>query len=396
MHSTLNRQRGPLRRGLVGPIRSLLRGSLAEASQFTLNRCVETTLGPASVCSSFGIDYLRIRETLAALRLRDEHGGLAERIRTEVIGQGAGQVVDACLDALAGLTESALLRTGPDARAYRHAWCDRLQRFGAGFDTPAYFAEHLSLPATPAQAGFSLRLLQMQHHVTQQVLLERLEERFRHDPGAARALASCLRKLTALNLLLATEGFHRRETDGLRGALADLRAEATRLYRSAATDELTGAMSFSHTMYALDRQVGKSAESGRPLCVLMADLDFFKKVNDTYGHLVGDIVLKHTAERIRSAMRDFDIVGRFGGEEFVILMANTDLELGKAIAERIRQSIAQAPFHVKKHTIDVTISIGVALLKPGETRDAVLERADAAMYAAKMAGRNRVMVVGDS
>ncbi|MGH8763610.1 MAG: GGDEF domain-containing protein, partial [Nitrosospira sp.] len=133
-----------------------------------------------------------------------------------------------------------------------------------------------------------------------------------------------------------------------------------------------------------------------PLCLIMTDLDFFKKINDTYGHVIGDFVLRHVAERIQAAVRDFDIVGRFGGEEFVIIMRNADLELAKVIAERIRKGVMETPLHLKELTIGITISLGVAMLRKGERKEALLERADAAMYEAKRGGRNRVIIARDA
>jgi two-component system, cell cycle response regulator len=112
--------------------------------------------------------------------------------------------------------------------------------------------------------------------------------------------------------------------------------------------------------------------------------------------MVGDLVLRHVAGRIQASTRDFDMIGRFGGEEFVIIMMNTDLELGKVIAERIREGVIKAPFHVKQYNIPVTLSLGVAMLRQGERKESLLERADAAMYEAKRSGRNRVVVANDS
>jgi two-component system cell cycle response regulator len=124
----------------------------------------------------------------------------------------------------------------------------------------------------------------------------------------------------------------------------------------------------------------------------MSDLDFFKKIKYTYGHMMGDLVLPHVAGSIQSATRNFDLVGRFGGEEFFIIMMDTNLELATAIAERIREAVMRAPFHVKRFNIPVTISLGVAMLRQGERKESLLERADAAMYEAKRSGRNRVAI----
>jgi two-component system cell cycle response regulator len=101
--------------------------------------------------------------------------------------------------------------------------------------------------------------------------------------------------------------------------------------------------------HQLERAVLRGHEPS-PLCLIMSDLDFFKKINDTCGHMIGDLVLRHLARRIKFATRDFDIIGRFGGEEFVVIMADTGPELAKTIAERIRTGVMSAPFHVKNLT----------------------------------------------
>lgn len=202
----------------------------------------------------------------------------------------------------------------------------------------------------------------------------------------------CVFKITLLNLYLTVKGYHLVEVDELQKTMDKLSEEASQLHQKVATDHLTGVLSYSSLMDALERQVNKAKQNGSPLCVMMADLDYFKKVNDTYGHLVGDIVLKHTAKRIQAAIRSFDMIGRFGGEEFVIILENSDLVLAKIIAERIRNGIAGTPFHANKFNIDITISLGIAMLRKDDHLETLLERADAAMYEAKKNGRNRVAV----
>ena len=177
------------------------------------------------------------------------------------------------------------------------------------------------------------------------------------------------------------------------------------MHQEASTDQLTGMMNYANLMESLEHQVNiahqdhhknKKGLPGHPLCVIMIDLDFFKKINDTHGHVVGDFVLRHVASRIQAAVRDFDKVGRFGGEEFVIIMTNADLDLAKVIAERVRKGVMDTPLHLKELTIQITISLGVAMLKEGERKEALLERADTAMYEAKRGGRNRVVIARDS
>ena len=125
-------------------------------------------------------------------------------------------------------------------------------------------------------------------------------------------------------------------------------------------------------------------------CVVMIDLDHFKQVNDTYGHLVGDEILKGVIKRIKSRMRSQDLIGRYGGEEFLLIFPDTEKETVIEIVERIRQHIAASPFHVNDISITVTISGGITLIQKDDTMDSLIERADNLMYKAKNNGRNRV------
>lgn len=350
---------------------------------------------PISICIKYGFDDTRIRETILALDLHPEHGGLAERIRREVIGVGAEELVNACFAVLAGLREFSLIEPNLDVSVFKQIWVHQIRCIGQGFDTPAYFAERLTLSADRAHEGLSMSVLHLQHQITQQILVERLFTSFQNDLKTVWTLMPCLLKFISLDLHLTIEGYHLQEIEGQQKKLAACHAESAKLYQKVATDQLTGVMSFSHVMEALENHVNKAVQTGKTLCVMMIDLDFFKRVNDTHGHLVGDIVLRHTAERIKAAVRDFDMVGRFGGEEFTVILTNADMTLARVIAERIRQDVAETPFHAKGHIIEVTISLGVAMLRPGETREAILERADVSLYKAKQTGRNRVVVAED-
>jgi two-component system cell cycle response regulator len=138
----------------------------------------------------------------------------------------------------------------------------------------------------------------------------------------------------------------------------------------------------------------QASSRGKPLALMILDIDYFKAINDTYGHDAGDDVLREFAVRIRKSIRGIDLACRFGGEEFVIVMPETDLHVAGMVAERLRHSIAGEPFAVNKGVkrIEVTISIGLATLeRKGESINDVLKRADTALYRAKHDGRNRVV-----
>jgi two-component system, cell cycle response regulator len=134
--------------------------------------------------------------------------------------------------------------------------------------------------------------------------------------------------------------------------------------------------------------------SGKPLSALVLDIDYFKSVNDTYGHDSGDDVLREFARRLRKAVRGIDLLARFGGEEFVVVMPETDMGTAYAVADRLRERIADIAFPIAGRTreIPVTVSIGLASVSSAtDTPEALLKRADEALYRAKREGRNRVV-----
>jgi two-component system cell cycle response regulator len=140
--------------------------------------------------------------------------------------------------------------------------------------------------------------------------------------------------------------------------------------------------------------VEQAASRAKPLTALVIDIDFFKSINDGHGHDAGDDVLREFATRVRKSIRGIDLACRTGGEEFVIIMPETDMGVATIVAERLRRRIATEPFPIGQgdDAIEVTISIGIATLDAGDTNASnVLKRADQALYRAKRDGRNRVV-----
>ena len=157
-------------------------------------------------------------------------------------------------------------------------------------------------------------------------------------------------------------------------------------------DALTGLWNRGAIMEALEREIARSDREGHPVAVLLADIDFFKRVNDTLGHQAGDSVLRETARRMLMVQRPYDTIGRFGGEEFLILAPGCGLDAGRTVAERTRAALADHETDTTEGGIQVTISLGVTSYAPrsGATSADLLRVADQALYLAKRNGRNRV------
>jgi diguanylate cyclase (GGDEF)-like protein len=187
------------------------------------------------------------------------------------------------------------------------------------------------------------------------------------------------------------------ETLGVMGQQLSLQLARIRLYAQvealAVTDTLTGLFVRGHFLERAKEELDRSARHAMPCTLIMTDLDLFKQKNDTYGHLVGDVILRDIARLLQRNLRDIDLIARYGGEECVLLLVETGSEQAMLIAERLRQLVEIHPVRAYDELVHQTISMGLATFpEHGKTVDALIERADQALYAAKRAGRNRVVL----
>ncbi|MDQ1816316.1 diguanylate cyclase [Massilia sp. CCM 9210] len=171
--------------------------------------------------------------------------------------------------------------------------------------------------------------------------------------------------------------------------IVDLEQE---LRRQATRDALTGIFNRGAILDVLQKEIARHARTANFLSVIFADLDHFKAINDTYGHLAGDEVLREATRRMDSTLRNYDSFGRYGGEELLAVLPNCDPEGALAVAERMRAAMADTTVHTPYGDIAVTVSIGIASVSNADAADmtALLHRADGALYAAKLLGRNCV------
>jgi diguanylate cyclase (GGDEF)-like protein len=174
---------------------------------------------------------------------------------------------------------------------------------------------------------------------------------------------------------------------------------ATRLFENATRDHLTGVLNRGSFLERLQQEIALGQLQELHFCLVLLDVDYFKKVNDTYGHPAGDAVLKHLASVLRSHCRFEDIVGRFGGEEFIVLVRNSQRDAAKEMAERLREAVSNESFWVPRDDEEVelmvTVSLGLAAWNRQLSQDQIVARADEALYKAKQTGRNRLIDADD-
>lgn len=207
----------------------------------------------------------------------------------------------------------------------------------------------------------------------------------------SRALRSLLRRIGMAEQLREAAV---RDAEAHAAESRELSADVERLRHLSETDPLTGLLNRRAFLSNAERLVAFARRYGRDLAVVVADIDHFKRVNDTYGHAAGDAVIKEVARRLQGNARDSDLVARFGGEEFVVLLMESDVTAAAAYAERVRAAIQGGAVALEDgRSIALTLSLGCTILHAGD-RDVqdVVDRADGALYAAKTSGRNRVRV----
>jgi diguanylate cyclase len=184
----------------------------------------------------------------------------------------------------------------------------------------------------------------------------------------------------------------KQELDTLHSSLEAIRYESL-------TDQLTTLANRKHFDQSLERALYEARDTGQPLSLLFADIDHFKRFNDTFGHQTGDQVLRLVALSLKQNVKGQDIACRYGGEEFAVILPRTPLNSAWVVGEHIRQAVAAKEL-IKRSTGEnlgrVTVSIGISAYRPGDTDLTLIERADSCLYSAKNSGRNRVVIETDA
>ena len=335
-------------------------------------------------------------DRLELLDLGPKDHGIARRLQDTVIVPRLELIIAAFYDRLLEVAQfREIIAKGFDIHALRHTQSDYLRTLGIHFDSAAYFDQRLRVGLAHDRVGVPLSLYQCVYRLLQQLLIDHIRAAV-SDPKEQHALSDFVLKITSLDMSLAVEAYHGVRMTTLEQSLEQLGAQERLQRRLAQTDSLTGVANRAHLFDVLTQALDGNTAGATPLCLAVADLDQFKQVNDRYGHLTGDAVLRDVVARLRAGFRDFDLVGRYGGEEFAIVLAHTSLSQALEICERVRRRVADSPVSAGALRIPITVSFGIAQARAGDGTEAIFERADRALYAAKVAGRNRVCAQDDA
>lgn len=331
-----------------------------------------------TLCERFGFDAKKISERLALTGLGENACGLlGVSLQERVIRPNVDDIVEELTDSLGA--DPHFIET-----VEKHSQPERLKgmlktyllSLGQDCRNADYFEARLHIGVVHNHVDVSLSRYQCAYRLLQSILIRKIPADIRIDPEAFEALVQFILKITALDMSLAIETFHGDK-------LADIEFSLSK-------DSLTGVFSRRHAIRELEHRLERTRIAHQNLCAIMADLDHFKSVNDNHGHLSGDEALRVAARRLAAGARDKDIVGRYGGEEFLIVLENTALGDAINLAERMRRNVGSDPIHVDDHELNVTISMGVAEASEEDDAKSLIERADRMLYKAKLDGRNLV------
>lgn len=345
-------------------------------------------------CERFGFDAVKIQERLQWLELEPTDHDLAKRLHARLNGDAVPKIIDAFYGWLMTLEEAQhFLEDKGVIERLKITQGEYLLNLGVGFNQAAYFESRLRVGLAHAWVGLSLSLYLCAYRRLSQLIIDHICTPDSKSNSENVALLAFVHKIIALDMSLAVETYHGIQVQTLEETLDRSLSLEDSLRLQAGTDSLTGLFNHERIMAELVDSVAEATHGGYSCAVVMADIDFFKRINDTHGHLVGDKVLMEVAQRLRGALRDFDCLGRYGGEEFLLILKKASQATAHAVAERVRQHVCASPINLQGLAIDVTISLGVSLAKTGDETETVLSRADQALYRAKDGGRNRVELI---
>jgi len=268
---------------------------------------------------------------------------------------------------------------------------DYLLTMGLDYDSPAYFEVRLRVGEAHARIGLPLSLYGCAYYKLEQVIRSFLLRDVVGNENYGN-LHQFIHRVVSLDMSLANECYHRKEVRDLEDSVEVLRDMELTLRHKASVDALTKLYNRGEIDVCLQQGMSLVKQNKNHMCIIMADLDKFKNVNDSHGHVVGDRVLQEVSRRLQAAVRGFDIVGRYGGEEFIIILNNTPYKTAQQVAERVRERVNSTPINIDGLAINMTISQGVTEVKPYDSTESLIGRADDALYKAKKQGRDCVVM----
>lgn len=341
------------------------------------------------------VDELEITRKLSMFCLTSEDARRLSAVKP-AISRHLDEIINSFYSHVSGFPE--LVQFIPDLntlRGLRIAMKNYVDRFGDGFETPEYFGRQRRVGMVHEKVGIRPGWYMSAFNYLGMTIKAVVTRDFNGAPAELAEILESIQKVCQLDATLAIEAYHVSAMERIEGLMTQLERDQDEIRRIAQTDPLTGLLNRRYFLEKLEAEFHRCKSFGRPLCVMLLDLDNFKSINDRFGHPVGDAVLRDTGEVLRDNVRGTDWCGRIGGEELSIVLPECNLSTANLIGDRIRLAVRALEYGEPSARFSPSVSIGIC----GITYDfhesaAMLKLADDALYRAKKSGKNRVCIGG--
>ncbi len=346
-----------------------------------------------TLCDKYGFNTAQRKLRVAMMGLSAVDIALVKLLHGKIIEPYGEEIVADFYEALLSFPEvKAFLLEHGEIDSLHRTQLAYLQSYGVNLETAEYFEERLQIGRVHALIGLPLSYYLMAFRILDDLLFDFIVKSIASESGQFLPLMKLVSRISALDMSLAIDAYHTKKVRDMNSSIDALMDERQLLTSKIGLDELTQVASRARVLDYLQANLKKAEQKQYCFCVAMIDLDFFKSVNDKYGHLVGDQVLTDVAARMKAVLRGGDVLGRYGGDEFLLVLPRADMGVAKQITERICGCINAKAFQAEDYAIPLTVSIGVAVWQQGDTDLTLLARVDHALYQAKHQGRNRVVL----
>lgn len=349
----------------------------------------------AHLCQQFGFDARARQRRLTFMGLTNEDVPILNNILSIAIQPQVEAILAQFYNYLLGFDELQPFLGGPDQiQRLKTTQQEYLLSFGVQFTEMIYFEYRLRIGIAHERVGLPLHMYLSAYRYLHSLILTALPPAIRDTPQEFSRYYESACKIMMLDVSLVIDAYTRVQTDLSSASLLALTNERDQLTNQLMHDSLTGALSRRFILEALNKQLAQlSRQHSRQLGLALLDLDHFKLVNDTYGHLVGDKVLREFSHVVSQRVREQDYFGRFGGEEFLVVLPDIPEKEALTVLERMRKATEMHAFNQGGQPVSLTLSMGFAMAHPDEKVDDLIDRADAALYQAKSMGRNQIVKV---
>ena len=345
------------------------------------------------LCGKYGFDAKKREHYVNLMGLTPDCHERVNYLHNHVIQPYAERIVNEFYDILLSFPEiSEYLKKHTKVEHLKVTQLLYLKTYGVQFDTEDYFEQRLQVGQVHAQIKLPLRYYKAAFRILDEILFNYIVKVVPYKSKNFLALIKLVTRISTFDMSLAIDTYHHVKVQGMSSSIDALRDERKSLSSIIDCDALTGVASRSRILEYLNENIEKSLIENDTFCVAMIDLDFFKSVNDNFGHLVGDQILIGVVARMKSNLREGDMLGRYGGEEFVLIFPHASIKVVKQILVRICKHVADDVFQVEQDSIPITVSIGATDNHKNDNEQDLLGRADHALYKAKNNGRNQVVI----